>query len=262
MRPRSSERNDLLQILGVLDGPPVLPADGVDWLARTAYELTVDEYDAVIAITGKEGISKSVLALRLVLRLAELSKVPWGYVRLCYTVREILANYRTLLKDGTRSSSIWFDESVRGLLGGETFNPEQLALTRNLFQNRVVGAVLILCIPDIWALAKKVRGRRATFWVHVEKRGTHRNPAPSVARVHERDERIHYVPSAALGFSQSVRCPVLSYEPFDRDDPLWVEYRAHQKRRLMESFDQEIQNLDVVEAKRAKAARNVPVASE
>jgi hypothetical protein len=255
---RATEHTFVLRATGQLDGPPVAPADGVEWLARQAYELVTDDYDCVLALTGKEGVSKSILALRLCLAIGRLSSVPWDLKRLCYTARELLVAYRDALAARERYRTIWFDESVRGLLAGETFDPDQVAITKAMYQNRAVGAILIICVPDIRALAKKIRGRRATFWVHVENRGTWRRPAPSVGRVHERDERIPYVASDALGLATSKRCPRLTYEPFDEKDPEYVAYKVEKFRRLGDFFDEEIAEMDVRDARRRAKKARVP----
>lgn len=239
---------------GKLKVPPVLPADGVAWLAETCVERCLDEYDNVVAVTGAEGVSKSTFALHLALAIADYAtaagiEAPWTLDHLCYSARDVFDAYRT----AERATVVWYDEGVRGLLAGETFDPEQVALTKGLTLVREKGAILVVCIPDIFMLAKKVRGRRAQFWVHVESRGTRRRPAPSWARVHERDERLSYDPQRqALGLQRSPSCPELCYEPFPDSDAKWQGYQAEKRRRLTEYLDETEAALTAAEAKRRR----------
>lgn len=223
-----------LQARGLLDGPPVPPDRGIPWLAETCVERIIDRYDAVVAFTGEEGVSKSTGALRLALAASSyaqahgLPDAAWSWDRLCYTADDVLSAYERTPRGGT----IWYDEGVRGLMAGETFDPEQEALVKALTLVREKGCLLVVCIPEIFMLAKKVRGRRASFWIHVEKRGTSRKPGPSVARVHERDRRLKYLPTNALGLTISLRCPQLTYEPYADDDPSWVAYQTRKNAKL------------------------------
>lgn len=241
---------------GRLEGPPVDPAQGIPWLAKQLVELTVDEYDAVVAVTGKEGVSKSMGALRLVLACAAYAKErgysseDWSFDRLAYGARDVLHAYEL----ARRSDAIWYDEGARGLLAGETFEPEQMALVRALMLAREKGAILVVCIPDIFALAKKVRGRRAAYWLHVDRRGTRRSPAPSHAQLFERDETLRFLPTNALGLARSKRCPEVCYEPLPVDDPTLLAYQATKRRKLDEFLRETVADLDRAEA-RARGER-------
>lgn len=243
---------------GKLEGPPVAPRDGVSWLAKECVERTVDEYDSVVAITGGEGKSKSFLALLLAREVERYTTeraavdpehyhpARWSFDNLCYTARDVINAYRR----GGLSEVIFYDEGVRGLLAGETFDPEQLALTKALAQVREKGMILLVCVPDIFMLAAKVRGRRAAFWVDVRTRGTRRKPEPSVAWVFERDERLRYLPTRSLGLSRSLRCPEVIYDPFPVGDPFLTEYKATKNRRLNEYLDETDDDLARHEAKK------------
>jgi hypothetical protein len=243
---------DLTEIArGRLEGPRIPPEAGISWLAKECVERTIDEWDAVVAVTGKEGVSKSMFSLLFILEVARYAKTvgidaPWDFRRLCYSGRDVLNSY----KIGTLASSIWYDEGARGLLAGETFDPEQIAVVKGLLMVREIGAILVVCMPHIFDLAKKVRGRRATFWVHVESRGTRRAPAPSRAKVHERDDRLKYTPSSSLGLAVSKRCPYLTYSPLPIDDATLLEYRRIKRQKLNEFFDEEDASLTRYEMKK------------
>lgn len=216
---------------GRLQEPPVAPEAGLHWLAERLVWRTRNGWDAVVAITGEEGVGKSTGARRLIEEVEAITKVPFRVTsNLCYTARDVNSAYQ----GAKPSECIWYDEGARGLLAGETFSPEQEALVKALMLVRETGAILIICIPDIFALAKKVRGRRASYWVHVESRGDLDRPAPSVARVFERDRRLKFLPSNSLGLWVSPTCPTLTFEPFAENDTRWVAYKAVKKRKLAE----------------------------
>jgi hypothetical protein len=225
---------------GMLDGPPVEPLEGLQWLAKECVERTVDEWDSVLAITGKEGVSKSTAALRLGLYVEKISGVPWTFDNLCYSAREVLRRYET----AQRSSVIWLDEGARGLWAGDDQSPETKALAKALTLIRETGAILVVCSPDIWLLTKKFRGRRAAFWAHVDSRGTRRAPADSHARLFERDDRLHFEPTDNIGMSPSLRCPSLTYPPFATDDSIYLEYRRIKKSKLHEFYVETNAELD------------------
>jgi hypothetical protein len=95
-----------------------------------------------------------------------------------------------------------------------------------------------------------VRGRRAVFWAHVERRGTPRVPAPSQARLHERDERLRYQPSDSLGLARSLRCPSIAYQPYADDEPTWAAYHAIKVRKLSDFYEETIEEIDNADRKR------------
>jgi hypothetical protein len=238
---------------GDVSGPLVPPERGVRWLAEAAVERVRDRYDCVIAVTGEEGSSKSTLAGHFVQEVEAYSGVPWDWQNFTEGARAIVAAYRRapkpVLGDLPKPTTVWFDESSRNLLGGDTFTPEQKVLTQVLFQGRFKGIILLLLIPDIQALAKKVRGRRAVFWVDVDARGTDRRPRPSHAGVFERDRRRRFKPTNALGLAESRRCPDITFEPFAPTDPFWVEYDRHKGKHFDEMLDESDLILDKSELK-------------
>jgi hypothetical protein len=245
-RRDSSFAEDLEIARGRREGPIVPPAQGVRWLAETLVERVRDRYDAVVAITGPEGGAKSTLAAHLVEEIQDYSGVPWNWSNFTDRTRAIVAAYRRaprpVLGALPKPTTVWFDESSRNLLGGDTMDPEQKVLIQVLFQGRAKGVILLLLIPDIQALAKKVRGRRAVFWVDVDSRGTDRRPAPSHAAVFERDARRRFKPTTALGLAESRRCPELTFEPYAFDNPFWAAY----DRRKHRDFDEYLDEADLV----------------
>jgi hypothetical protein len=199
---------------------PVSIEDGFDYWVERIKRRIRDRYDAVVVITAPEGHGKSTVALRL----ASAFDPSWSPAQLCYTAGDVFHAYRAAVKG--RGDPIVFDEGVRGLLAGETFNPEQIALVKALTLVRSKGAILTICVPSIHMVAKQIRGRRATLWIHIESRGR--------ALVHERDDRLKYLPTAALGLTISPTAPLLTWDAYADDDPFWVAY----ERRKDESAAQ------------------------
>lgn len=232
-----------------LDAPPVPPDLGLPWLARQCVELTLDEFDAVVAITGKEGVSKSMLALEFVLEVSKLTGRPWAFRDLCYTGREVLEAYQR----AKTSVPIWYDEGTRDLLAGDTFDLDQDAVVRGLTLLREKGAIFVICLPSIFLLAKKLRGRRVTFWVHIESRGTRRRPAPSVALLHERDEALRYRNDDALGLSRSLRCPRITYEPLPEGDSNLRAYKKLKRGNLDGWVSETLERMNLRDMKAANA---------
>ncbi len=133
--------------------------------------------------------------------------------RLCYTSPELLDIYKTILP----GQAVLFDEGVRGLLAGDQSSKEQKALIQSLALIREKGAVLFICAPSIWNIAKQVRQNRAYLWIHVQSRG--------VARVHERVGRLFYQQSPDLGFEISRVCPFLMWKKYPPQSKFFREYQ-------------------------------------
>ncbi len=191
-----------------------------------------DRWDAVVLFTGEERVGKSTLVLRLTEEVARRTGLPFDWANLCYGGRPLVAAYRAALQSGLASRQIWFDEGGRGLFAGETLDPEQVVIVKTLQQAGVANAILYIATPDVWELAKRIRGRRAVFWVDVVARGTPSAPAPTRADVFERDRKRHFQPTRTLGFSRSRRCPELAGLPYASDDPTWAEYSRHKLDNL------------------------------
>lgn len=201
--------------------PQVPPNEGFRyWVDYLKFRVSKG-YDAVVLVTGDEGTGKSTFTMRL----SEALERGWDPSSLCYDPKEVLQAYRVAASrpKGTLSVIV-YDEGVRGLLAGDTFTAPQRTLVQALMLVREIGAVLIICAPDIWRVAKAVRGRRATLWIHVTDRGE--------ALVHERDVRIRYKRDDTLGLTVSPRAPNLTWKPYPPDTAIWKRYVAIKNDRL------------------------------
>ena len=155
--------------------------------------------------------SNSTVAMRMALKIDPSFTLQ---ARLCYTAIELLTIYQTIRP----SQVVLFDEGVRGLLAGDQMSAEQKALIQALALVREKGAILFICAPSIWNIAKQVRQNRAYLWIHVMGRG--------LGKVHERNEYLHYLPDATLGFNVSGRCPFLQWTAFAATSKFFKNYRA------------------------------------
>jgi hypothetical protein len=224
---------------GISDAPaPMLPTEGFDYWASWLRERPRRKYDAVVLLTGPVGSSKSTLALRLALRLNPRFDLSW---QLCYTSAELMAAYQRVQPGDV----IWFDEGVRGLLAGDQATKEQKALIQALALIREKGAILIVCSPSIWLIAKQVRQGRASLWIHVLRRG--------LGLAHERQERIRYTPDQTIGFLRSMVCPYLLWNKFSESSRVWRDY-IKEKNRHLDQFLQETREL--LEGKRKKSSKD------
>lgn len=187
-----------------------------EWLVQR----TKDKYDAVVVITGDEGTGKSTLALRLALLCSDLGEVAWRPSEVTFSAVDLVRAYRTVV----RGKPVWYDEGVRGTMAGEQMTPEQRSIVKALALVREKGAILFALYPSIWLAAKQIRARRACLWIHVVRRG--------LGRVHERDRRLNYLPTDALGLAISPRAPHVAWDAFPEDDPAWVEYLATKTAKL------------------------------
>ena len=158
----------------------------------------------------------------LALRLAQSFEPGFDIKRLCYSASDLLEAYETVQP----GQVVLFDESVRGLQAGDQSTREQKALIQALVLVREKGAILMLCVPDIFLIAKQIRQKRATLWLHVMERG--------VALIHERNSYLRYEADNTLGFSRSRNVPLLEWKPFKSTDKLWIAYQDLKRRRLDE----------------------------
>lgn len=220
-----------LRMRGINDLPmPLLPREGFSyWCDMLRYRVQ-QRYDAVIMDTGPVGSSKSTLALRIG---QELDPVHWTVPPdvvpadyrlpyLCYSPQALLNVYRVVKP----CEVVIFDEGVRGLLAGDQMTPQQKALIQAFALVREKGAILIICAPRVWLIAKQIRQGRATLWIQVLRRG--------LGLVHIRDERLRYEPDNDLPYERAVHAPYLEWAKFEENDPLWVAYLAEKHRQLDE----------------------------
>jgi hypothetical protein len=225
---------------GIPDTPaPMLVREGFrHWCGSLKYR-TMTARDAVVIVTGATGEGKSTLALRMA---QDIDPTFTLEKRLCYTAVELLTIYETI----EEGQVVLFDEGVRGLLAGDQMSAEQKALIQALALIREKGAVLFVCAPSIWNVAKQVRQNRAWMWIHVLGRG--------LALIHERNDYLHYLPDATLGFSRSPQCPYMTWVPYDKKSKFFKEYRKVKTEHLNKYL---AETKDLLQGKQKKGAANL-----
>lgn len=199
------------------DSPPLRPEEGLEHWTSVLKRRTHEHYDAVVLLTGVVGSGKSTLAFRMATRIDPTFDVR---TRLCYSPAALMACYQTI----RNGQVVVWDEGVRGLLAGDQATAEQKAVVQTLALIREKGAVLFICAPSIWLIAKQVRQGRAFLWVHALQRG--------LAVVHERVDKLRYEPDMTLGFYQSEVARMLTWKPYPPRSQLWTTYLKEKNERL------------------------------
>lgn len=209
-----------LRARGIPERPaPMLPAEGFDYWCERILARSMNHYDAVIIMTGETGSGKSTGVLRMAQKMDPTFTLE---KRLCYSPAQIIAAYENI----EVGQVVLFDEGVRGLLAGDQSTTEQKALVQALALVREKGAILFICAPNIWNVAKQIRQHRSSLWIHVMGRG--------LALVHERDARLRYIPDQTLGFRRSEVCPYLEWRKYPETSRFWLAYLAVKHARLQE----------------------------
>lgn len=204
------------------------------WLAERIRR----HYDAVVIITGDEGSGKSTLALRMILRVSEIQGLPWRPTEVCYSALDLVSAYRSITARKAKGWPVWYDEGVRGSSAYDNpLSPESKAIVKSLALVRESGAILFALYPSIWLAAKQIRARRACLWIHVVYRG--------LGRVHERDKRLNYLPTEALGLTISPQAPHIAWNPFAPNSAIWRAYLATKNEKLQEFLHETEQDLRV-----------------
>jgi len=198
------------------------PTLALSFWCKWLVERTRNNFDAVVVITGDEGQGKSTIALRMALECAKLQKLSWEPTEVCYSAIDLIHAYQKAKK----GRPIWFDEGVRGTMAGEQMLPEQRAIVKALALVRESGAILFALYPSIWMASKQIRARRTCLWIHVVHRG--------LGRVHERDRRLNYLPTDALGLTISPRAPHVAWTKFADNSKAWNTSLATKTARLQE----------------------------
>ena len=178
-----------------------------------------NDYDVVILVTGDEGSGKSALAQTAARDVDPTFASAAG--RVCYTTQELL----TFLHGARRGQACVFDEAVMGSLSQDRYSDETRDLVRTIQVVRSIGAVVFLCLPQVWEASTTFRARRAEllWYCQYEPRG--------FATVHQREHRLDYKrPGNVLGLWID-----RTWNPLQWPDPSgeewWQAYRAESDRR-------------------------------
>lgn len=123
--------------------------------------------DAVIMISGKTGVGKSVLMWLLCRSLAKRRGYKFNPVETLVYDRE---DFKFLLDSVPDGSCLAADEAVGIFYNRDYHDDEQIALLKDLDRMRDRHLVMLLLIPNVFHIDKHIRDARARYWIHVDKR--------------------------------------------------------------------------------------------
>lgn len=123
--------------------------------------------DAVIVVSGKTGIGKSVLMWLIMRALAERRKFLFNPVRTLVYSREDFKEQLEQVPDG---SGLAADEAVGIFYNRDYHDDEQIALLKDLDRMRDRHLVMLLLIPHSFHIDKHIRDARARYWIHIDMR--------------------------------------------------------------------------------------------
>jgi len=126
-----------------------------------------EDRDAVIVVTGAEGMGKSALGLRLGLALDDNFTIE----RNVMFDPDATEFYEKLVNSLPKYSVIVFDESMKMLYKRGWQAKDRLFLNTIFSICRKQNKIFIMCIPNFLDLDAYYRNWRALYWVHVIERG-------------------------------------------------------------------------------------------
>ena len=149
--------------------------------------ITKEDYDAVIAITGDEGVGKSSLAYwicRIIFYIINYYKrTDFG----CWCLRNIdgvkfdlregclfnpdVSLLFEMLKSFERYSCIWLDEAVDLLYKMDFNSPKTRIIIKEFTKDRSMNRVKLLVIPRFTDLTENLRNHRVMYHIHCYERG-------------------------------------------------------------------------------------------
>lgn len=141
-------------------GAPVQPAA----LAAEIKAMLKKDFDFPVAISGRERMGKSTLAIQLA---GEINGGLDLNRHVIYTAKELGAK----LQAAPEESAIVLDESMFALYKRESMTAERREIVKLM---SVVGArrlCLLACVPNFGDLDSYFRNWRVRFWIHVADRG-------------------------------------------------------------------------------------------
>ena len=128
--------------------------------------ITIEDYDAVIAITGDEGVGKSSLAYWI----AKFTDKAFTLLRNCLfnpTVIKLLE----IMRRFPRFSCIWLDEAVDVVYKMDFASKKTRTIIKEFTKDRSMNRVKLIVIPRFTDLAENLRNHRVLYHLHCFERG-------------------------------------------------------------------------------------------
>lgn len=139
---------------------PIYAIDALKWAAAELRLRQRQDDDAVVFISGDEGVGKSTLAAHLVWTLGR------ERAHLCFSGEEVLE----AMDRAQKGDIIWYDEALEGLNSRDAMMRLHKHLMEILSRARIRRHIYIICIPAMqildWLIA-----RRGFLWFHCKRRG-------------------------------------------------------------------------------------------
>jgi len=137
-------------------------------LAKRLSKLQEGDWDAVVVVSGTEGVGKSTLAIDLARLVSKLNGIKFDYEdNMAYDAEEAIEKVQKIHNKGV----MVLDEGMRLAWRRQWFDANQRHLIRLFSQIRSKNLCFFLCIPSFSHLETYFRLHRITYWLHVVKRG-------------------------------------------------------------------------------------------
>lgn len=133
--------------------------DPMQKIAHRARKLLRNDWDCMIAITGKEGTGKSEFTLQL----AKMIDPD-------FTLRNVVYRFertKKLLQTLPRYSAVQNDEFQLAALNRSALSKANVNLVRMLTTCRQYNQALLVDAPSFWILDAYVRNHRTAIWIHL-----------------------------------------------------------------------------------------------
>ncbi|PLW80752.1 hypothetical protein C0585_00955 [Candidatus Woesearchaeota archaeon] len=133
------------------------------------------DYDAVVAITGEEGSSKSTCASNILIESLKNENIPEDKMIEIFLERTIFSpskeKVETQMKETPRYSVLNADEAIKILYKLNWGSPIQKFLNMLYALARKENKITLLCMPRFTDFNEFFRKHRIKFWLHILDRG-------------------------------------------------------------------------------------------
>lgn len=152
-----------------MEGQRHVPKYGkIRHLVKNLIKNQKEDFDAVLVVSGREGVGKSTLAIEIARLVQEAYGRKFNYdSNMAYNANEAIEKMKNL----QQYDVLLLDEGMRLAWRRQWFNTEQRKLARLFSQIRSRNLCLIFSIPDFMHIDTYYREHRVLYWLHVIDRG-------------------------------------------------------------------------------------------